>query len=407
MNNLRHVVSFEYMSVAKTKSFIITNIFFLVVTALFAFLPNIISFFGNDDEIGYTSYTNVAIVDQSGFFTQDVFERYIPHFDVVFYELNPNTFEELSLAVESEVYELVIHFVDRTNAVLIHRTNLSGPPSLSYIQNMLESEYMLSVLNHFDVPDQAANQIINVDIQLTSVTVGGAGFWVGYIAMFLIFFPLTFSGSMISNSVVSEKTSKTVELIFTSVSPLIIVVGKVIASSLLIATNFAVIILGGILFLHLSGFAVLDFFTPEVLQALLDPIVYIYVGIYFITAFISFAFLFASAASGVKDVQESSSAATIPTFLLLIAFYAGLGVSAGWLPSIFVTILSYIPFVSNFIMIVRITSFNVLIYEIIITLVFSTVVMIVSAIICSKIYKKNIMDYGTRRTLFSRLRKKA
>lgn len=405
MNNLKNVISFEYMSVFKTKSFIFSLIFFVLASVLLGFLPGLINLgtmlFSNDE---YTA-TQVAIIDNTGIFTNDILSDYLINFEFTTY--TSNDLEYLTTYVEDGLYEMVIYFVSPTEHMVIFRNSLAGPSGLNEVIDLVWQQYQLNTFLNYGIDTTTTRDILNVDINTIFLPVGGAGFWIGYIVTFLIFFPLTFSGNSIGMSIINEKTSKTVEILFTSVKPVSLITGKVIASSLLILTQAFVILISGVIALQISSINLLTFISPEVLTTLANPLTYLYVFAFFLCSFITFAFMFACFAAMVRDIQEATSANTVPTLILVFSFYISLMVSANpsWLSPFLINILSYTPVISPLIMISRITAITVPTYQIIISLLINAVSTIVIAIISSKLYKKNIMAYGQKNSFFSRITK--
>ena len=403
MRNLKNIISFEYLAIVKTKSFIITMGILFLVAFLLGVIPLIINLFSGIFESDDITQ-NIAIIDNTGNFNNEVLSMYLPGYEFVFY--SSDDLNHVKESVEGGYYDLGLYFVTPISYMVIFDNNVAGPQHIFEIEAMVIESYQMLFLTNYGVTANAITEMQSINVEAVLIPVGGAGFWIGYIASFLIFFPLVFSGSIIGMSIVNEKTSKTVELLFTSASPIEIIVGKVIATGLVIFTQVVILLFAGILSLYVSDNNLLQFLSPEMFEVLTDPIIYFYVLILFICAFVSFSFIFAAFSATVKDVQEASSINALPNSLLVGGFYLGLMVSVNpaWLTPQLINIISFIPFLSPFVMIVRITSFVVPQVEILISIAVNIVYMVIAAIICAKIYKKHIMNYGQSSGLLKKLK---
>ena len=423
MKSIRHVIAFEYMSVVKTKSFIITLVLMMAAAVAISFLPAIIGFFGDifgngqetvpthgstaDAYVTNDTANQIAIIDSTGHFTDELLGQYIPGSSFVRY--TSHDINHVTQSVEDGLYRGGLYFVSDLSYMVIFQNNLAGLSGFGGVSQMVINEYRNRFLEqqnlHQDTLD-IIEQIQNIDVQSILVPVGGPGFIVGYIANFLVFFPLVFSGSIIGMAIINEKTSKTVEIIFTSIKPTVIIIGKVIAAALVIFTQTAAIIGAGILGMQLTDNNLMQFISPQILAELANPITYLYVGVFFVLAFVSFSFIFAAFAATVRDVQETGSVNAVPNLILVGAFYIGLAVSMdpSWLTPGLLNILSFFPLVSPFVMIIRVTAFVMPTYQILWAITANVAYTAITAVISIKIYKKSIMAYGQRKNFFSKLK---
>ena len=399
MNNLKTVIAFEYLNVVKSKSFIITAVIFMLLVIGLAFMPNIISFFSDRGEGNQVQVQQAAIIDDTGFFTDEVLANYFPQYSWSRYQIED--FEAVVQSVEAGDYELGVHFVTQTAYTLIFETGLDGAPHVNQFEAMMRETYQKTYLLAQGLEIGSIEQVMYIDIEANFISVGGAGFWVGYVALILVFFPLVMGGSLIGMSVVSEKTSKTVELLFTSAKPITIMTGKVIAGGLAIITQFAPIIATALIAISFTNNDLFGLLSPEVLAALMDPLMYVYVFIFALCAYVTFAFMYAAFASTVRDAQEAQSVQTIPSLLLVAAFYLGLMVSMrpAWLSETILNVISYIPIISPFVMIVRVTSYVLPTYQILIAIGVNILTLVLIAMISAKIYKSFIMNYGQKASI--------
>ena len=385
MNNFKNIVAFEYGLVVKSKSFLISTFIFSIIGILVVFIPNIIAFFegfgGNNVDT-----VQIAVIDDTGIFTDNILSA---HMDAVF-SRNFENAEALMYAVENQGYDLGIYFVTPSDYILVFENSLAGPIYAETIENLVRETYVLHAYGN------AALGILNVEVNGSFIPVGGAGFIVGHIFNTAIFFLLVFGASAISMSIVNEKTSKIVELLFTSTTPQAIVSGKVVAAMLVIFTRVGIMILPFLISMVLTGSEVLAFFSPEMLATLLDPIVYLYVIVIFILAFISYSFLYAGLSAMVNDAQEVGNVQMLPSLLMVGSYYFGMAISGNptWLNDGILNFATFFPFVSPLVLITRITSTGLSTYIIIAAIIANIIYTILTIMISIKIYTKYISSKG-------------
>ncbi|MCL1925383.1 MAG: ABC transporter permease [Defluviitaleaceae bacterium] len=386
MNNFKNILEFEYGRAIKSKSFIITNLILAIIGVAAVFIPNIIAFFGGEETENISELSNIAIVDNTGIFTDNILAS---HLNANF-SRNYTNLDELLEAIEYGNYNLGIYFIGERDYILVFENSLAGPAYTNDIENMVREIY---VLNEFG---EAAVDILNVYVNANFIPVGGAGFLVGHIFNTLIMITLAFGASAISMSIINEKTSKVVEILFTSTTPQIIVTAKVTAGILIMFTKIALIILPFIIAMILTESEILNFLSPEVLATLLDPINYIYIFIIFLVAFVSYSFLYACLSAMVNDASEAGNVQMLPTMLLMGSYYLGIIVAGNtsWVSDSVLTIASFFPFISPLILIVRITSLGMETGLLILAILANIIYMALTILLSIKIYTKYISSKG-------------
>ena len=384
MNNFKNILAFEYGLVVKSKSFLISTLIFALIGLLVVFIPNIIALF---EGFGSTDETvQIAIIDDTGIFTDNLLSQ---HMDATFSRNFANA-EELMNAVERNDYDLGIYFITASDYILVFENSLAGPIYADTVETLVRETYVLHAYG------QGALSILNIEVNANLIPVGGAGFIVGHLFNTAIFFLLVFGASAISMSIVNEKTSKIVELLFTSTTPKAIVSGKVVASMLLILTRVALMLLPFIIGMVVTGSEILAFFSPEMLVTLLDPVVYVYVIVIFLLAFTSYAFLYAGLSAMVNDAQEVGNVQMFPSLLMVGGYYLGIAISGNpaWLNDAILNFVTFFPFISPLVLITRITSTGLDTVLIIAAIAANIVYTILTIMISIKIYTKYISSKG-------------
>jgi len=161
--------------------------------------------------------------------------------------------------------------------------------------------------------------------------------------MLLLISSLTSSQSLLT-STIEEKSSRVVEVLLSAVSPLELMAGKILGQ---MAVGFVVLALYGSLgILALFSFAMFG---------LLDPVLIVFLVIFFVLASLTFAALMAAIGSAVSEIREAQGLLT-PVMLILMAPIMF------WMPisrepnSAMAVALSFVPGVGNFVTLLRMAS---------------------------------------------------
>lgn len=193
-------------------------------------------------------------------------------------------------------------------------------------------------------------------------------FFLPYIVTFLFYIVILGSSSMMLNSITSEKSNRVIEILLTSITPMQLLSGKIIALGLVGLLQTIVWSGTGLFILRLSG---RSFALPIEFQ--LPTSILVWGIIFFILGFILYASLMAGVGALVSNIKEASQATTIlviPMVIPLALLAPVIENSNGTLA----VILSLFPFTSPVSMMTRLSAGSVPLWQIllaIILLVFS------------------------------------
>lgn len=162
--------------------------------------------------------------------------------------------------------------------------------------------------------------------------------------MILLWVSVLVGGQGLLMSTIEEKSSRVMEVLLSAVSPMELMVGKIIGQMAV-----ASLILGLYSF---TGVGALVFFA---MNHLLDPMLLVYAVVYFIIAFFLLASMMAAIGSVVNDIREAQ--ALMQPIMLVMVIPMAL-----WMPisrnpnGLFSQIVSFIPPASPFVMIIRLAG---------------------------------------------------
>ena len=224
---------------------------------------------------------------------------------------------------------------------------------------------------------------------------GGAMFLLAYIVGTLIYVTVLVYGQFVLSSVVEEKTTRIVEILFSSVRAFPLMLGKLIGISLVALTQYAAWTICFIL-LSLYGAGTMSasgFDFPRV-----SPFLGVYLILFFLVGYFVYSAIYGLIGAMVTTPQEGGPLATPFTFLLIIGFFLSFMVIRN--PSSSVSFwVSMIPFFSPITMLVRIVTETPPFWQILLSLAigFGTVVGLVW--LAARVYRTGMLMYGKRATI--------
>ena len=425
------MISREYLTRVKKKSFLLLTFLAPVLFAALCILPSLIMLATKE------KVQRIAVVDRSGivlpYLTDSETARYTDYsaFDADSVKaglddlgmdgmlvISPLDSATRSVSVQSysskplgmEFYSGVERRINQ--AVEDWRVSTYQIEGLSEILNEVKSDVPVA---QFTLDDSGSETRTDSSIYMIISLVMGM----------VIFMFITMFGSMVMQSVIEEKSSRVVEVLISSVQAVDLMFGKIIGVALVALTQFFLWIVLTVIIVGVS-FGLLG---PEALSgatemAAMDPsaaalaastggsdasvivstLAHLPVGkllvcflVYFVLGYLLYASLFAAIGSAVEneaDTQQLQIPITIPLMLgFFISFYAASknpdGGIAFWG--------SMIPFTSPIVMLARI-PYSVPTWEILLSIGLLLLTFIGSAWVSAKIYKVGILMFGKKST---------
>ncbi|WP_078553844.1 ABC transporter permease [Bacillus alkalicellulosilyticus] len=398
MSNFWIMLSHSYISKVKAKSFIITTLLFCVGIILLSNINTITSTFTGDgkDQVAVIDHTDSMfpiLEEELGGITEDI--------ELV---LVTTPEAELETEVDEGIYE----------GALILRSDENGFPVAVYKSNTLAMNYitvsLTTALQHIQMSLAATNLDLTMDelaslhapVAFTNeaITEGAKSEeelnqarGIVYVLLFFIYFAVIAYASMIATEVATEKSSRVMEILISSVSPVKQMFAKIIGISLVGLTQLTTLLLVGYFSVMrkqdelMGGFFEYFGFGEFSLGIIIYAIVFFLLG-YFLYATI--AALLGCIVSRIEDVNQ----AIMPlVFLVMIGFFIAM-FGLGNPESAFITVTSYIPFFTPMVMFLRVGMLNISIIEPIVGMLVSLLSIIVIAYFGAKVYRGGVLMYG-------------
>ncbi len=253
--------------------------------------------------------------------------------------------------------------------------------------------------------DQKTRLELFQPVELQAVKIGesgaerdtGGSFALVFGVGFVMYLAILMYGQVILGAVIEEKETRIAEILFSSVKPFALMMGKLVGVSLVALTQLAI---WGIAF---SAFALygVGVLAGRGIRASIPTIPfshYIYFGLFFLLGYFIYATIYALVGSMVTTAQEGGQLAMPIILILIISFYLFLPVSRSP-DSSFSFWVSMLPFSAPVAMLVRIVTQTPPFWQIALSLLigFSSVLLIMW--IASRVYRVGMLMYGKRASI--------
>lgn len=222
-----------------------------------------------------------------------------------------------------------------------------------------------------------------------------------YAILMLMFFIVFNYATQVAMEIATEKTSRVIEMIITSVSPITHIIAKIAGVIAVALTQIVMIVVVAIICIFafdlkrmLKGFDVS--MSHITWQVLIVGLLCMIIGI---LTYVLLAAILGSLATRIEDINQTLMPLTL---FAMIAFY--IAIFSMFKPEILlIKITSFIPFLAPFELLVRAQSTELQIWEIIVSILISVVVMLILLWIAVKTYKDSVLTF--EKGLFNTIKK--
>lgn len=413
MKRLFDVYWFHFLQAVKSKGFIFSSVVIVVLILGFA----IFNFFTNETSQASTlKFTVYNQTQQYQFDAADIRTTLQASDETIEYVLVTDIPQaEAETAIAEQVIDAAI-FIREVNGQPQLEFFFKNTPYRSLVfatESVVKNKMVLAIAQTSDIAPETLTQLqqpLPTTIsQVDEVVNSDATALLIYAFAFLFYiFALTF-GNLIASNIVSEKSSRVMEVMISKVKPLTLMYGKILAVLSLGLVQLAVI---GITIGIISATGLLDFGSVSVMDVALDfsvltPTIVITFIIFLLLGFALYAILFAAVGASVSKMEQLGNA-SFPVVLLAIAAFF-IGISAMNAPtSTLVTVSAYIPFFSPIAEYARILAGVAQPLEIILSISILLITIFVINRIAARVYTNGVMSYHEKwswKTFFSLLRK--
>ena len=440
MRNIGIIISREYLTRVKKKSFLLTTFLVPVLFAAMCILPSVIMFMAKD------TGKQVAVVDQSSIVMPYLEDT--ESVDYTDYSAEPvdsmkARFHDLGL----DVLVVVSPLDSVTRSVTL--SSYSEKPLSVDIKESIQSKVNTAVEDYrlalYDIGDlKQIMEDVESDVTMSTYTLGEDGaekitssevyMIISMVLSIIIYMFIAMFSGMVMQSVIEEKASRVVEVLVSSVKATELMFGKIIGVACVALTQFLLwIVLTAVLVTGFSAFVGFDSLMGDPAQteqmmemagtmggvsvddmteiaqdesqmgAVLSTLKDLNYGqlilgfvIYFVLGYLLYASFFAAIGSAVENEADTNQLQMPVTLPLMLAFFIALyAFNAPDSPIVFWG--SMIPFTSPIVMLARI-PFGVPAWELLLSILLLLATFVACAWMSAKIYKIGILMFGKKTT---------
>ena len=387
MNKFMTTFWHTYLSKVKAKSFIITTVIVMLLIILAGNFDKIMNLFDSSEEV------NTVELEASEEFTQQ--------FSAVISEFSEN------ITVTDEDGDMLLTVEDTVpiTATVESDSEISSGQQTE-IEMALDSVNRQMVVNSLDLTEEEAGLMaaeINVDFQtaesMADTESGGTGgmdepnylnIVIFYVTVFVMFFVVINYASQIGTEIAMEKSSRVIEMIVSSVSPVNHLFAKILAIICVSLTQlffFVLTIIAVIYFVDIG--AIISEFGLESDDRTLPMIIYSLVFLLLgLVLYLSVSALLGSFVSRMEDLQQ----ALLPITLMSIGGMY-LGMFNLFNPdNMLVKVTSYFPFFTPFVMPLRVLDSGTSHITVWIGILIVIITIIIAVYFAARIYKGSILS---------------
>lgn len=386
MNKFMTTFRHTYLSKVKAKSFIITTIIVMLLIILAGNFNKIMNLFDGSEEIGTVE------VEASAAFTEQ------------FSEVLSRMSEEMSVA---EIDGDIVVTVDETvpvSAVVESEFNINAAQQAE-IEIALEDMNRMMVMETLDLSEEEAALMmaeVSVDYETSvspaegevEVEAGAEPNYLNvvifYITVFVMFFIVINYASQIGTEIAMEKSSRVIEMIVSSVSPVNHLFAKILAIICVSLTQlfFFVVTIIAVIYLVDIGELISEFgleANDRTVPMVIYSLIFLLLGL---VLYLSVSALLGSFVSRMEDLQQ----ALLPvTMMSLGGMYLGMFnlFDPG---NLLVRITSYFPFFTPFVMPLRVLDPDTSHVTVVIGIIVVLITIGIAVYFAARIYKGSILS---------------
>lgn len=404
MKQFKTVFNFEFATLIKNKTLIITTVVLTLISFTAASIPTIMTLFGskdtetNDPETSLPETT--SLFEGVGFVIDlDDANVYIDTMALSSDQIYA-TYDAMKKSVDAGTIKSGFYLKSDV-AYDMYTTDIS-----IYNDNQVRFESIIrdlktdKILNEAGIDPSFVRESMMVDLDANVISVGkdaSNGMFISYGVLFAMYMLILLYGNNVSTSVAREKDSRTMELLITSTKPRTLILGKVMATGLMGILQ-VVMIIGGValgVFLSRANY-------PEVLLAMIGgsmtwDTVLVYV-LFSALGYILYLFIFAALGSLVSKVEDVAKAVAPITYLFIVAYLVA-SFAMQMPDNKIVAVSSYIPFTSIFTMPIRYMLTTVSWMSVASSIAIMVVSTAVLAGLSVYIYRFGSLNYGNKISL--------
>ncbi len=411
MKKITLIIQREFLTRVRKRTFIIGTILFPLLYLGLIFGTGYIADKTRED-------LNIALIDQSGLFKQDLIKAVNGNDTVNSIQLVSTNPELMKTSFDSLGFDgYVIVPADFTwqngkDSLLVNTKKSFGIGALKPVEkkiNLIWSKIKHDSLGIDITKEAVLNKSIDLKLNNEKDKNANAGIAtiIGYVSGFLMYFILLLYGSQVMMGVTEEKTSRIAEVVVSSVKPFQLMIGKIIGIGMVALTQFLIWIACIFIIYNIgkatgNGGGAATSIVGQIQQVFTSVNVPLVVGcfiFYLLAGFFFYSSLYAAIGSAINEDMREAQSLSFPITMLII-FSIALMTPAISNPSSPVAVwASIIPFSSPIVMMARIpfgVPNTVPYWQLGLSMVLLVAGFMFTTWFAARIYRTGILMYGKK-----------
>lgn len=409
MRQFRTILGFELQNYFKNKIFVSVTIIIMLAVAGVMFYPRVASFFTQGNEAGQGDRPIMLVATDSSELststTEAVFRRSFPHYQI---KVTTDRVEQIKEQVKSGKAKYALVLSDTSYTYYVNGLAMADG-NVATANSVVKDLYQLKMLRRHGLSAEQTGQVMTVQIKPNVQNLGKdqtKNFYSAFIMIYALYIAVMTYGQMVATNVASEKSSRAMELLTTSASPVAMMFGKIIASCLAGLAQLVGIFGSALLFYNLNR---ASWQGNQMINSIFNipPDLLLYMILFFLLGFFIYGMMFGAVGSLVSKPEDIGSVAMPIILVFVIGFAVVMSSIEDPNNAIGMKICSFIPFTSSMAMFARIAMGSVSTGEIALSIAILVVSTVLIGILAAKIYRAGVLMYGTRpklRTIWRSIR---
>ncbi len=411
--NSMNIAKFSFVNALKSKGFIIYNILMLVVIVIATNFTAVKNVFQKHDMFKGKMY-EIEIFDENNYLKESLKEGLNVDYVEKVTEIHTNI-EYNNDEIRKE--QVIIKVLEKENKMHIEVISKEAADGKLYTlissvakkvrNDAIETKYGIS---KEDIEEYNSDVLVEKRILDTDSVIDTDYFMVKTVMIMIIYGLIIFGTSAVASQIGNEKTSKSAEYIFTSVTAKDYLNGKVLGANLKTLANMALMILYLVIGMLINSL-IIEWFnitpnaapvgeTGEMVTMILGfdikTIKYILLSFGYILLTSTFlSYIQAGMTAKVKSINEMDNSLSMTFTIIIVAYMVGMATSE--MNNIFTKVISNIPVFSMFVMPTNYLNGVSTIWSILLSLIILIVSIFIVMHVISRKFKQDILDLGPRK----------
>ena len=399
MSRFFTVLKFEFSKTIKSKPFRILTGLMVVIIAIMLSFPMLKEMFASDDKPSASTddIKKIGVVNNSSYSDETLttmFGGAFGDYEVETAKLSTDDAKEL---VKEEEYKFVVILDDEKSYTVITQPVGINDSTMYTVDAVLVKNYKSYLLSEKGLSPQDAGEVLGVQLDSEVIETGknqGTSFMYTYVLVLGLYMVIIIYGQLVATSVASEKSSRAMEVLITTISPVRMMFGKVIGTGLAALCQLAAVIGAGVIFYNIN----IDYWgSNQLLMTLFNiPADTVVISIILLVlGFFVYAFLYAAIGSLSSRVEDINTSILPITFIsmasFMLVFYSMMSNNTN---STLMKICSWFPLTSPFALLVRASMTDLSFIESVGAIATLLVTCAILGYIAATIYKMGVLLYG-------------